>query len=571
RRTAGFHLPIVLALELLLIHQSLPSQAEIDGWLVCDRQELQMLGAIAQKIANPDAKPAWPQTLEPGPAKILTRVVTYGETPHLKPLIAEVLLSQTRPEVICAGLEALLTLTQRGDETAAGIAQNQLNHRDPLVRMVAFDLLRVARCPEQLAAIGEGLKDSDPRVRQRAARALAAQGRAGLKLAKASLDDSRIEVVNSAITAIGLVRTKYASNLLYDYLAPSYKQLVQTRRWQQQIPNQDPRWHPLKAAIEDYHDRLVQKVLYVLSALGHGRTVNEINRLLAARDRNELANAVEVLASLNHRRFVMPLMPLFESSGSASMETAPPEPPLTQPTTERDNPTPQWLRTRGYRVLLEALESKDRWIRIGALIALSSVPSALVHDSDSIVKQVAKEIFGPVDASTLPTNTTMNRLLLLKNVALFRNLSLDELLLIDKSLESAQVLANETIFDEGDWGSHLYIIADGTVQLTKAIDGNPRLLNQLGRGQYFGEVALFDDAPRWDGAIAQSDCTLLKLEKNRFLSLVTQRPHIILEMCRFLSQRLRETDKHRSEASPEQAQADSAQSPRSQDQGVLSA
>ena len=68
------------------------------------------------------------------------------------------------------------------------------------------------------------------------------------------------------------------------------------------------------------------------------------------------------------------------------------------------------------------------------------------------------------------------------------------------------------------------------MQLTKAIDGNPRLLNQLGRGQYFGEVALFDDAPRWDGAIAQSDCTLLQLEKNRFLSLVAQRPDIYLEM-----------------------------------------
>ena len=108
-------------------------------------------------------------------------------------------------------------------------------------------------------------------------------------------------------------------------------------------------------------------------------------------------------------------------------------------------------------------------------------------------------------------------------------------------------MAGEIIFTEGDWGAHLYIIADGTVQLVKAIDGAPRELKQLTQGQYFGEVALFDDAPRWDGAIAMEDCTLLKLEKNRFLSLITQRPHIILEICRFLSQRLRETDKHRSE------------------------
>ncbi len=65
-------------------------------------------------------------------------------------------------------------------------------------------------------------------------------------------------------------------------------------------------------------------------------------------------------------------------------------------------------------------------------------------------------------------------------------------------------------------------------------------------GQYFGEIALFDEAPRWDGAIALEDSILLCLEKKRFLSLIAQRPHIILEICRFLSQRLRETDKYMS-------------------------
>ncbi|NER80334.1 MAG: cyclic nucleotide-binding domain-containing protein, partial [Leptolyngbya sp. SIO1D8] len=395
--------------------------------------------------------------------------------------------------------------------------------------------LQVTRCPEQLAAVGNGLGDGDPRVRQRAASALAAYGRSGLTLAQARLTDSETEVVNTAITAIGLVRTKYASNLLFDYLAPSYKQLSQTRKWQQQIPTTDLRWQPLRVAITDWHERLIQKVLYVLSALGHGHTVNTVNRLLATSDQGELENAIEVLASLNHRRFVMPLMPLLESRDNP------------EPSASRVQATPQWLRTKGYRLLLEALESKDRWIKTGALIALSTVPSALVNDPDPFVKQVASQIFGAIDQSTLPANTAMNRLLLLKNVALFKNLSLDELLLIDKSLEQTQVLAGETIFAEGDWGAHLYIIADGTVQLVKEIDSTPRELKQLSRGQYFGEVALFDDAPRWDSAIAIADCTLLKLEKNRFLSLITQRPHIILEICRFLSQRLRETDKHRSD------------------------
>ncbi|MEM8810586.1 MAG: cyclic nucleotide-binding domain-containing protein, partial [Cyanobacteria bacterium P01_G01_bin.38] len=494
-------------------------------------------GTIAQLMAAPSSldvplAQTWPPQLDGTTARIITRIVVHSDTPALIPLISRQVLTQSNADIIRVGLEALLPLTQRGDQVIAAIACDQLAHADSMVRMAAYDLLRVTGCADQLTVVGEGLGDPDPRVRQQAARALAAYGRPGLALAKKQLSAPRPEIVDTAITVIGLVRTKYASNLLFDYLAPSYKQLSQTRKWQQQIPTDAPGWEPLKVAIVDYHERLIQRVLYVLSALGYARTVNSVNRLLVTPNQHELENAIEVLASLNHRRFVLPLIPLFE-------ERIANEPSRLQA-------SPQWFRAKGYRLLLEALESKDRWIRTGALIALSRVPSVHINDPDPFVKQIASQIFGAIDPSTPPVNTAMNRLLLLKKVALFKNLSLDELLLIDKSLEQTQVLAGETIFTEGEWEAHLYIIAEGTVQLVKAIDNVPRELNQLSQGQYFGEVALFDDAPRWDSAVALEDCTLFKLEKNRFLSLVTQRPHIILEICRFLTQRLRETDRHRS-------------------------
>lgn len=520
------------ALEILLINQYRPSQPQIDTWLQHSSRQLRVLGAIAQTWVNPAATVPWTE-LDNSSARIVTRVVAHGGNPDLTCLIPQVVLTQASADVIRAGLEALLPLTQRGDTAVAAMALTKLDHPDPFVRIAVFDLLKATACIEHLAVIGESLEDADPRVRQRVASTLAAYGRPGLALAQAQLHASQLEVVNAAITAIGLVRTKYASNLLFEYVAPSYKQLARTRKWQQQIPPEDPRWQPLRVAIVDYHNRLIDKVLYILSALGHTQTVNTVNRLLTTQDQSELENALEVLASLNHRRFVMPLMPLLETRNK-------PESPSS-----RVQATPHWLRTKGYRLLLEALESKDRWLKTGALVALATIPSALVNDPDPVVKQVANQIFGAIDPSTLPTHTAMNRLLLLKKVALFKNLSLDELLLIDQSLEQVQVLAGETIFTEGDWGTHLYIIATGTVQLLKQTDSDPRELKRLQSGHYFGEVALFDDAPRWDGAIAATDCTLLKLGKTRFLSLVTQRPHIILEMCRFLSQRLRETDHHR--------------------------
>ncbi len=522
------------AAEVLILNQVIPSAEQIQTWADGETLSLQLLAAIAQTLDQVGKAPHWPDPLDSFTARIFARIVASSGNQSLIPLIPQVILGQTDPAVILAGLDALLPLAQGGDEDIAAIASSQTTHSDALVRMVAYDLLRLTHCPDQLQKVSDGLADDDPRVRQKSAAALAAYGRSGLTLAKDKLKASSADVVNAAVTAIGRVRTKYASNLLFDYLTPDYRQLARTRQWQQLLPTADPNWQPLQAAIADYHNRLIQKVLFVLSALGHARTVNSVNRLLATQDQSELENAIEALASLSHRRFVLPLMPLLEARVA-------PGPRRSGPL----QPTPQWLRTKGYQLLLEALESKDRWLKTGALIALSVVPSTLVNDPDPFVKQVASQIFGTLEPSTLSANTAMNRLLLLKNVALFKNLSLDELLLIDKSLEQAQVLAGETVFTEGDWGTHLFIIADGTVQLVKAIDGDPQELKQLTKEQYFGEIALFDDAPRWDSAIALTDCTLLKLEKNRFLSLITQRPHIILEICRFLSQRLRETDKHR--------------------------
>ncbi|EDX84306.1 cyclic nucleotide-binding domain protein [Synechococcus sp. PCC 7335] len=544
------------ALEILLINHDIPAAKDIKKWLADPHEDMRILAKIAYLIANSsDSAQAsadfvphgavegieeadaafWPNPLTPKAARIITRVVAYSKEPRLAPLIPNVVLTQTSPDIVRTGLEALQPLTYRGDDATAYMAQSKLNHYDPTVKIAALNLLRINCCDQALPAIGDCLGDDDPRVRAQAARALAAYGRAGVDLAKASLNNTQVEVVNAAITAIGLVRSRYASNVLFDYLAPSYALLSDTCRWQAQIPTQAPSWQALSVAIVDYHSRLIQKVLYILSALGHARTVNAVNRLLATNAQVELENAIEVLASLNHRRFVVPLMPLLEALVSPSTTESVGE--------EISRVTPIWLKTKGYRLLLEALESNDRWIKSGALIALAMVPATLVNDPDPFVKQVASQIF----ETTLPAKTVMNRLLLLKSVSLFKNLSLDELMLIDENLDQTQVLAGATIFTEGDLAAHLYIIAEGQVQLVKEIDGAKRSLRQIGKGDYFGEVALFDDAPLWDGAIAQTDCTLLKLEKNQFLSLITQRPHMILEICRFLSQRLRQTDHYRLE------------------------
>ena len=540
--------PIVqaTALGVLIVNQYEFESAKLETLIAQNNEEVKALSLVAAFQSNKSeldsniAEQFWQLKLTDSTIKEIASVVCYSSNPEFITLI-EYLLPQANWEAKQEALKALASLASQGDLNLAKIAGDEINHDEPAVRISAFKLLEITRCEQMLERVTLGLDDCHIQVRQQVANTLSAYGKSGLAVARESLTSDRPNVVNTAIAAIAKVKSKQANEILFKHLAPEYQHFALTRKWQHNIPRQDPSWRLLAVAIEDYQQRLLQKVLYILSCLGYSRTVNLVQRILATGDRRELANAVEVLASIEHRRFVQPLMPLLEQA-------------VSEPTPTKIKATPQWLKNKGYKILLAALDSGDRWIKTGASVALAVVPIALLKDPDPIVRSVAREIIP--NQLTCPVSSSMNRLLLLRNLALFKNLSLDELFGIDGALEQRRVLAGETIYTEGSWGWYLYIIAEGKIQIVKELDGEQEEIKRLSTGEYFGEIALFDEAPRWDGAIALEDSVLLCLEKKRFISLISQRPHIILEICRFLSKRLRETDKYMSAKKMQQVPSD---------------
>ncbi|MBW4535348.1 MAG: cyclic nucleotide-binding domain-containing protein [Pleurocapsa minor HA4230-MV1] len=528
-----------VALEVLIANQYPFTPSDLEPLIVDRDLEVQTLALVAsfQNTQTKDldfkiAEQFWQLKLTDETIKAIARVVRYSGNPEFVTLI-EYLLPQANPEAKQAALEALVSLATAQDSSLTKIAVAETQHDNPAVRVAAYKLLEITHTPEAIAQVTQGLGDVSAQVRQQVACTLAAYGKQGLAIAQSQLTVPDPLVVQTAIAAIAKLNNKRANEILFQHLIPEFQQLNLTRKWQQQIPTEDPSWQFLAVAIEDYQQRLLQKVLYILACLGYSRTVNLVQRIFVTGERRDLANAVEILASINHRRFVQPLMPLLEQRVSSK-------------TPRKLEVTPQWLEDKGYKILLEALDSSDRWIKTGASVALAVVPTALLKDPDPVVQSVTREMFPVAYQLTCPVSTSMNRLLLLRNIALFKNLSLDELFSIDQALEQKQVLGGETIYTEGSWGGHLYIIAAGKIQIIKELDGEQQVIKQLTTGQYFGEIALFDEALRWDGAIALEDSTLLCLEKKRFISLISQRPQIILELCRFLSRRLRDTDKYMS-------------------------
>ena len=68
--------------------------------------------------------------------------------------------------------------------------------------------------------------------------------------------------------------------------------------------------------------------------------------------------------------------------------------------------------------------------------------------------------------------------------------------------------------NQGDAGTSMYIVADGHVNIHLPGEASRRIsLKDITRGEYFGEIALFDDKPRSASALATTDATLLELDR----------------------------------------------------------
>jgi CRP-like cAMP-binding protein len=104
-------------------------------------------------------------------------------------------------------------------------------------------------------------------------------------------------------------------------------------------------------------------------------------------------------------------------------------------------------------------------------------------------------------------------------------------------------LSGEVVFRQGDMGTDFYIIYQGNVDIKIHKNNQDVIVATLGEGEYFGEIALFDNQPRTATVVAHNDCILLRLSQKVFLDLARQRPEILLNICRVLSQRLRDVEK----------------------------
>ncbi|WP_029582592.1 Crp/Fnr family transcriptional regulator [Bradyrhizobium sp. URHD0069] len=99
-----------------------------------------------------------------------------------------------------------------------------------------------------------------------------------------------------------------------------------------------------------------------------------------------------------------------------------------------------------------------------------------------------------------------------------------------------------TIFSKGDPGTSLIAVISGTVKISiSSADGRSAILNLIGVGEIFGEVALLDGLARTADATANTNCEIFVIDRRDFIPFVRSQPALAMKIIELLCTRLRWT------------------------------
>ena len=109
----------------------------------------------------------------------------------------------------------------------------------------------------------------------------------------------------------------------------------------------------------------------------------------------------------------------------------------------------------------------------------------------------------------------------LAEVTLFSGLPPARLEAAMRAAKVVPVRGGEVVIRQGDEADRFYVISEGEVDVTQVADGRQRVLRRMGPGEVFGEIGLLSGVPRTATVTAVTDGTLLALERDDFLALVS--------------------------------------------------
>ncbi|MEI6845614.1 MAG: cyclic nucleotide-binding domain-containing protein [Candidatus Firestonebacteria bacterium] len=134
---------------------------------------------------------------------------------------------------------------------------------------------------------------------------------------------------------------------------------------------------------------------------------------------------------------------------------------------------------------------------------------------------------------------------ILEKVPIFSDLNLVELNKIEIITHEREYMDGEQVFHENEPGAGMYIIRTGSIKLIKKIENKEIEVATMKQGDFFGEIALLDEAPRSATALAAGKTSILGFYRPDFLDLLKRDPalgsKVLLQLSQMIAKRLRAT------------------------------
>ena len=136
---------------------------------------------------------------------------------------------------------------------------------------------------------------------------------------------------------------------------------------------------------------------------------------------------------------------------------------------------------------------------------------------------------------------------MLRRIKILADLNDAQLAHLSDFMELQEVLQWAVIFKQGDASDSMYLVMSGELRARMMVGGKETILATFGPGEFFGDMALFDQGPRSADVLANVDSTLFKISSTSFDRLTREAPALatpfLQATARTLSARIRADNK----------------------------
>ncbi len=275
-----------------------------------------------------------------------------------------------------------------------------------------------------------------------------------------------------------------------------------------------------------------ERLINAVGLFGNPQAMSLVRKSLHAGDANARAAALEALETLGDKEVTRGILPILDHGGVFQADGG--------------------SKTPVSGVILLLMKDKDYWLRALAARAapeltlkeFSAQVSVLQQDPVQFVRDAARDALirmdDEVNMKTLNTLSTLERILLLREVPMFSKLAPEDLEKIAEIAQEQLFASRSLLFREGDPGNTLFIIVSGSVEVSVSAGEKENVIASRGPGEFLGEMAILESMPRSATLRARDDTRVLVIDGDSFNSILLDRPEVAVSVLRHMSGRVRQ-------------------------------